>query len=33
MWSKLKDKYEIEKKKIQTIGAFPSNWPWFERFD
>lgn len=33
MWSKLKDKYEIEKKKTQTTGAFPSNWPWFEIFD
>jgi hypothetical protein len=32
-WSKMKDKYETEKKKTQVIGASPSNWPWFERFD
>jgi hypothetical protein len=25
--------YEIEKKKIEVIGAFPSYWPWFECFN
>jgi hypothetical protein len=25
--------YEIEKKKIEVIGAPPSDWPWFEGFD
>jgi hypothetical protein len=29
----MKDKYETEKKKTQVIGASPSDWPWFERFD
>jgi hypothetical protein len=29
----MKDKYEIKKKKTCVIGAFPSNWPWFEIFD
>jgi hypothetical protein len=24
-WNKMKDKYEIEKKKTQAIGAFPSD--------
>ncbi len=32
-WNKMKDKYETEKKKTQVIGASPSDWPWFERFD
>ncbi len=32
-WSKMKDKYETERKKTQVIGASLSNWPWFERFD
>jgi hypothetical protein len=29
-WSKMKDETE---KKIQVIGASPSDWPWSERFD
>jgi len=29
-WSKMKNKYETKKKKIQVNGASPSNWPWFE---
>jgi len=32
-WSKVKDKYEIEKKKMQMTGASLFDWPWFERFD
>jgi hypothetical protein len=31
--SKITDKYETEKKKIQLIGASPFDWPWFESFD
>jgi hypothetical protein len=31
-WNKMKDKYEIEKKKIQMTSASPSDWPWFEIF-
>jgi hypothetical protein len=32
-WNKMKDKYEIEKKKIEVTSASPSDWPWFEIFE
>ncbi len=32
-WSKMKDKYEFEKKKTQVISAPPLDWPWYEEFD
>jgi hypothetical protein len=32
-WSKMKDKYKIEKKKTLVTSASPFYWPWFERFD
>ncbi len=32
-WNKMKDKYEIEKKKVHVTRASPYHSPWFERFD
>ncbi len=32
-FNKMKDNYNVEKKKINIIGVLPSDWPWYERFD
>jgi hypothetical protein len=32
-WSKMKDKYEFEKKKTQVTSAPSLDWPWYEEFD
>ncbi len=32
-FNKMKDKYNVEKKKTNIIGVIPLDWPWYERFD
>jgi len=32
-FNKTKDKYNVEKKKIDIIGVLPSDWPWYKKFD
>jgi len=32
-FNKMKDKYNVEKKKTAIIGVLPLDWPWYGIFD